>query len=88
MDFNIELDRNMVICNYDGKLNPKQVCYSIILLIKQYIFRNKCLGKMISIKGITREILQLHNIEKYIAAKENKLAKHYSKWSPVNLFPT
>ena len=50
------------------------------LLAKQYIYANKCLNKSLSIKEFSSKVLMFENTEKYIAKKNNKLAKHYAKW--------
>ena len=54
----------------------------ICLVIKQYIYRQRCLGKTLSSEELKYYILSIANTEKYIATKNNKLAKHERKWFP------
>ena len=53
----------------------------LCLIVKQYIYRQRCLDKKLSwfeCKGI---ISQVENIEKYIAIKNGKLNIHNRKWT-------
>ena len=89
MDCDVQVDQNMIILNHDGKYNAKHdVLYFIILFTKQYIYRTRCQGKLINITSVINEIKMARSTEKYIAAVENKLTKHYKRWSPVNIFKT
>ena len=48
--------------------------------MKQYIYRQRCLGLEISVKGVILSIKQIQRIEKFIAVKNNRLVKHLAKW--------
>ena len=53
----------------------------VCLIVKQYIYRQRCQEKEISFQGVKAVICQMENIEKYIAMKNGKIAVHYKKWS-------
>ena len=52
----------------------------IILIVKQLIYRQRCLHKSISFSDIRKAIYETRAIEKYIALKNNKMAIHQKKW--------
>ena len=52
----------------------------ICLIVKQYIYRQKCLQKVLSIDELKAQIEKIERMEKYIATKNNKLNKHVTKW--------
>ena len=55
----------------------------IILVAVQYIYRNRCLKKQLSIHEFSREVNTTRNIEKYYAVKDNRIVKYFKKWDPV-----
>ena len=70
MKFNTEqinFGTNTVIANLLVE-NPKNVKNFICLLLKQFMYRQRCLG------------LGLEYIVKYIATKNNRLLQHQKKW--------
>ena len=54
----------------------------ICLLTKQFIYSQRCLKKDISFPALKAKIFKIQSVEKYIAAKNQKLDKHYQKWGP------
>ena len=56
----------------------------IWLLVKQFIYRQKCLKKEIDYPIVKAYIGKIENIEKYIAIKNDRFSVHNSKWSNVS----
>ncbi len=65
------------------KLAPKQFsCVNTIGLITlQYIYASRCLKKLPGFAQLKSKILDVQNIEKYIAIKNDRLKKHEIKWN-------
>ena len=53
----------------------------ICLFAKQHIYAQRCLKKQLSIAHFKRSLLQVENMEKYIAMKNGKIELHDKKWS-------
>ena len=53
----------------------------ICLLVKQYIYRQRCLDKPIRFSECKNIIFNTRNTEKYIAVKNGTVKKHLIKWS-------
>ena len=64
--------------------NPRSVANFICLLVKHYLYAQKCLQKEPSIHQVKDKILQVERIEKYIAVKNNKILVHNTKWCYPN----
>ena len=60
-----------------GKTN---VVNFIILLAKQYIYRQKWLKGNLNIRAFERYCVKIENVEKYIAIKNDRLKVHNKKW--------
>ncbi len=70
--------RKILLCKTSNKaLHCKN---TIVLTTLQYIYACKCLEEIPNFAILKSKILDIHNIEKYIATKNNKLKKHTSKW--------
>ena len=52
----------------------------LCLIVKQYIYSQRCLKSPLSVPQIVARIGQIENIEKYIASKNNKIHIHNEKW--------
>ena len=61
----------------DGKRN---VINFICLLVKQYIYSQRCLKSAISFPIFKNRLMKIRSIEKYIAIKNGKLHLHNKKW--------
>ena len=61
--------------------NPSNIANFICLVVKQYIYRQRCHKKSLNVYEIESRILQLERLEKYIAIRNNKIKKHQIKWS-------
>ena len=68
-----------VICNKIIE-RPNHWKKFVCLLLKQYIYRQRCLAKTISYKEFIGHLEKVKNMEKYIALKNNKIHKHNKKW--------
>ena len=53
----------------------------ICLITKQYIYKNKCQNRALSIQELKALIRNIENTEKYIAEKNGKLGIHRKKWN-------
>ena len=53
---------------------------TIVLVTLQYLYASRCLNVIPNFSILKSKILEIYNIEKYIATKHNKLKKHNSKW--------
>ena len=76
----INFNCNAVIFNklIEGKAG--NVKNFLCLVTKQYIYAQRCLGKMPNYNELIAKIRQIKNMERYIAIKNNKLRKHQQKW--------
>ena len=61
---------------------PRHLANFVCLVVKQYIYKQKCLKCPLQARELHGRIISLENTEKYIAIKNNKLAKHMAKWYP------
>ena len=61
-------------------VNPRHVANLICLATKQYIYRQRCLGKDLSRLELKRIIFEHKNIEKYHSIKANKMSVYYNRW--------
>ena len=59
----------------------KHVINTIGLILKQYIYRNRCLKKVLSFDEFQRIVVRTKNIEKYVALKNEKYAVFSRKWN-------
>ena len=53
----------------------------ICLLLKQYIYKQRCQEKNLNFSAFQAHVKNIENTEKYIAIKHGKLDKHVRKWS-------
>ena len=61
------------------------VCNLICLVTKQFIYAQRCLGKKLHFPVLKQRILHVQSVEKYIAQKNGKMAKHIKKWEILNI---
>ena len=59
---------------------PKCIANVICLITKQYMYRQRCLGKLINLNELRGIVYKCENTEKYIAIKSGKINKHNKKW--------
>ena len=74
-----------VLCN-DVKLNPKDPCNTLILIIKYYLYKAKCLKERISFESVKNYIREYIELERNIAKNRNKLNLHEIKWNNIMNF--
>ena len=80
---NIHFDIDTVIWNriiYQPKNHIKN---TICLIVKQFIYKEKCAGRIPRSAPCKQYIRKIENNEKYYAVKNNKLDKHLKKWYPT-----
>ena len=53
---------------------------TLCLITLQYIYASRCLKNIPNFGHLKSKILEIQNIEKYIAIKNDKVKKHESKW--------
>ena len=80
MEFNKE---NMLFNMVHKK--PANIVNFIVLKAKYYLYVTRCKNKKPSIVQFKENLLLIRNIEKYIAIKNNRLAKHEQKWNNIAL---
>ena len=56
------------------------VCNLLCLIIKQYVYKQRCLNFKLSEHEVRQIFRKYKNIELYIAQKNNNLVKHKRKW--------
>ena len=78
----IDLSASAIIKNRIVKVKS-HVLNFVCLIVKQFIYGQRCLEKPISVHSIIGKINQIERIEKYIACKNNKQVIHVRKWHPV-----
>ena len=82
----IFISENNVILNTMVK-KRKHVINLMCLITKQYIYRQRCLGKVLSFPELRACIEHIQKIERYIAIKNGKLQVHLQKWEqPKHVF--
>ena len=69
----------MVLCGADEHTIP--VVRNVILIAKQYLYRQKCLNKSISVHELRRLVHSTKNMDKYYAIKNNLIPKFVKKWA-------
>ena len=78
-----------IVLNYENivfnKLHPdpKHVINLMCLVVKQYIYRQRCKKSQIKVQEIRNELYKIENIEKYIAVKNGHISKHNRKWAKI-----
>ena len=60
--------------------NKAHVVNFLCLLVKQFVYRQRCMSKEIHLPMLLQHIKQTESIERYVAKKNGKESKHYSKW--------
>ena len=80
LNINIDIRWNHVIwCKISD--NRFSIMNCIILIVKQLIYRHRCLGLPLTFSNVKNAIYEIKSIEKYIAVKENKTSLHERKWA-------
>ena len=76
----IHFDVDTVLWNriFPGKAG--HVINLACLLVKQYIYKQRCMKLALNVNEVKAIIISTRNIERYIAVKNNKLYKHRKKW--------
>ena len=60
--------------------NPKHVVNCVCVILKQYVYRTRCLGEQLSRKGLDVVVSECKNFEKYYAVKDQRLYQYNKKW--------
>ena len=76
IDFNLESVILNKICE-----NPYNIKNTICLMLKQFIYKHRCLNTKPSVSEFRYKVQQQRTIERYIASKHGKLGKHLKKWN-------
>ena len=77
----IKFDREAVLCNSVIEEKPGHIKNFIVLMVKQYIYRQRCWKKLPIFNEVKNEIEQCRNVEHYYAVKSKQLIKHFKKWT-------
>ena len=95
-DFNtyVKEHEHLKHCEKELELNLKNIMLNcvhpkignilnlFVLVLKQHIFAQKCLGKKPLFNDIKIKYVQLYEIEKHNAIQSNTITKHTKKWQP------
>ena len=65
--------------------NPRDVLNTIGLIVKQLIYRNRCLKKGINFNEVKNYIMFFRSIEKVNALRSNSSSRFYKKWNCIDL---
>ena len=52
----------------------------VVLLLKQYVYRQRCVNKPVNVLEFKRLVAECKNSEKYYAKKEQKMRSFFRKW--------
>ena len=63
--------------------DKRHVMNLLCTMVKQYIYRSRCLKRSSSAYQFVKELISLHHVEYTIAKREGKLGKHIKFWSPI-----
>ena len=79
---NVNLDVYSFILNriHDNRFH---ICNFIGVLLKQYIYRCRCMKKVPSITAVSNELEYCFKLELANARLDNKVNKLYKRWSPI-----
>ena len=69
---------NTMFC--DTVKKPIDCVNTIVLITKQYLYSARCLKQIPNFDILKQKIINIHNIEKYIAVSNDKLKKHNKRW--------
>ena len=79
----VHLEKRNIIFNRIAN-NPQHVINFVCLIVKQYIYKQRCLGERIRVHQIRELVHRVQNYEKFYARKNNNLRKFCSKWKVFN----
>ena len=84
LDWEVEPEFNYVNLIFNTlKEQPRHVVNFIFLLGKVYIYRNRCLGKSLSMCEFEHYVYETKAVEKYITMKNQTMDKYMYKWYNV-----
>ena len=61
--------------------NPTHIINFVCILLKQFLYKHRCLGKTPTKEKFVVELTVHHNIEFANVKRDNVLKKHVKKWS-------
>ena len=73
--FNVNVTlNNIVLNNIENK--PDHVLNLVVMIVKQYIYRSRCLNVNPNFQELIKNIEEVYKIKKYIAKSQNKIQKY------------
>ena len=78
--FNLIFNCATIIFNRVDLTKTSSVINFLVLVTKQFIYRQRCQQKDINFPILKQIIMQIENVEKYIAVKNNRVQRHNAKW--------
>ena len=66
--------------------NPRNIINFVGLFAKQFVYRQRCQGKIPIVKNLVRELENYHKVEFANAKRGGYVKKHVKKWSPIMNF--
>ena len=76
-----------IICNTIAK-PIRNVKNLVCLLLKQFIYRQRCLGHDLSVYDFQRELTKTQHLEKYLACVNNNFTHYVRKWEGESFVDT
>ena len=61
-------------------VEAKHVANFLCLITKYYIYQSKCANNNVNVYTLEKRIMEVENMEKYVAIKNGNLNKHVKKW--------
>ena len=80
----LTLSSKNVMLNSIVLVNRKNIANFICLMFKQYVYRQRCFNKCLSLYEFKTSIWKVRNFEKFYAIKNNKEDKFNKKWHMCN----
>ena len=77
---NATFDPTGILFNQVVRRKPKHIKNFVVLVTKQYIYKQKCLNLPLNFTDLKHCVWSLQNKERYIAVKNNHLDKYLLKW--------
>ena len=75
----LEINNTNIILSQIGP-TVGSIANFICLITKQFIYSQRCLGNSIHFPILRRYIINIQNVEKYVAIKNDRLQYHNKKW--------
>ena len=79
---NLVFDKTSAIFGWLNVGHKYRIVNAYLMIMRQYIYRQRCLGKKLLIYELKQLIMLIKNSEKYYAIKNNRTVSYQRKWDP------